>query len=99
MGKFSNSEPSRIGGLILETLNRMGYSERLKRQSAVIGWSEIVGERIAQETRALKIDNKTLVVKVYKAAWRQQLIFLKDEILGKLENDLGEGVVEDIRFI
>ena len=83
----------------METLNRMGYSERIHRQSAVINWSEIVGDRIAQETRALKIDNKTLVVKVYKAAWRQQLVFLKDEILRKIEIDLGRGVVEDIRFI
>jgi predicted nucleic acid-binding Zn ribbon protein len=77
----------------------MGYAERIQRQSAVISWSEIVGDVISKETKALKIDNKTLVVKVHKAAWRQQLVFLKDEILKKIETDLGQGVVEDIRFI
>ncbi len=95
----STNDPKKIGGLILEALNKMGYAERIHRQSAVIGWSEIVGEIISNETKALKIDNKTLVVKVHKAAWRQQLIFLKEEILKKIETDLGRGVVEDIRFI
>jgi predicted nucleic acid-binding Zn ribbon protein len=96
---FSTNDPKKIGSLILETLNKMGYAERIHRQSAVISWSEIVGEVISKETKAIKIDNKTLVVKVHKAAWRQQLVFLKDEILKKIDNDLGKGVVEDIRFI
>lgn len=99
MEKFSRNDPRKIGGLILDALNKMGYTERIQRQSAVISWSEIVGDVISKETKALKIDNKTLVVKVHKAAWRQQLIFLKDEILKKIETGLGRGVVEDIRFI
>jgi predicted nucleic acid-binding Zn ribbon protein len=65
----------------------------------VTGWSEIVGESISKETRALKIDGNTLVVKVHKAAWRQQLIFMKDELLTKIRINLGEESVEDIRFI
>jgi predicted nucleic acid-binding Zn ribbon protein len=97
--KFSTNDPKKIGGLILEALNKMGYAERIQRQSAVTGWSDIVGEVISNETKALKIDKKTLVVKVQRAAWRQQLIFLKEEILKKIETELGEGVVEDIRFI
>jgi predicted nucleic acid-binding Zn ribbon protein len=97
--KFSTNDPKKIGGLILEALNKMGYTDRIHRQSAVTGWSEIVGEDVSRETKALKIDNKTLVVKVYKAAWRHQLVFLKEEILKKVETDLGKGVVEDIRFI
>ena len=99
MEKFSTNDPKKIGGLILETLNKMGYADRIHRQSAVISWSEIVGDVISKETKALKIDNKTLVVKVHQAAWRQQLIFLKEEILKKIESALGKGVVEDIRFI
>jgi predicted nucleic acid-binding Zn ribbon protein len=97
--KFSTNDPKKIGALILESLNKMGYAEKIHRQSVVINWSEIVGKTISKETKALKIDNKTLVVKVDKAAWRQQLVFLKDEILRKIETELGKDVVEDIRFI
>ena len=99
MEKFSTSDPEKIGGLILDALSRMGLADRIHKQSAVLSWSEIVGEDISKETKALKIDNNTLVVKVYKAAWRQQLTFLKEELLKKVETQLGKGVVEDIRFI
>ena len=71
----------------------------MKKQSAVEQWGEIVGEKIAIETKALKIDGDVLVVKVFKAAWRQQLIFLKDELLSKLETELGDERVKDIRFL
>jgi len=97
--KFSTNDPEKIGGLILQALDKMGFAGRIHKQSAVTGWSEIVGEAISKETRALKIDGDTLVVKVYKAAWRQQLIFMKEELLKKIRINLGDGSVEDIRFI
>ena len=71
----------------------------MEKQSAVEKWSAIVGDKIAAETKALKIDGNVLVVKVHQAAWRQQLIFLKDELLAKLKSELGEGRIEDIRFL
>lgn len=99
MRKSSTNDPEKIGGLILQALDKMGYAGRIHKQSAVTGWSEIVGEAISRETTALKIDGDTLVVKVHKAAWRQQLIFMKDELLTKIRSRLGEESIEDIRFI
>ncbi|MEE9553347.1 MAG: DUF721 domain-containing protein [candidate division Zixibacteria bacterium] len=93
-----SGEPQKIGGFILEALNRMGVSDRLKKQQAVTGWSEIVGEKIAAQTEALRIDGDTLVVKVHQAVWRQQLQFLKDDLLTKLKKEL-EGDIKDIRFL
>jgi len=92
-------EPEKLGDSILETLGRMGFSERLQKQSAVIRWPEIVGETVAAESEAVRIDGDTLVVKVFKAAWRQQLVFVKDELLGKMEVELGKDLIRDIRFI
>lgn len=92
-------EPEKIGSAILEALGRMGFTERLRKQSAVTKWPEMVGEIIARETEALRIDGDTLVVKVYQAAWRQQLIYFKDELLSKLKTELGDDSVEDIRFV
>jgi len=91
-------EPEKVGGLISGFLGRLGLAERLSRQSAVTAWAEIAGPKIAEETEAVRIDGETLVVKVHKAAWRQQLTFLKTELLAKLESKVGKGVT-DIRFI
>ena len=94
-----SGEPEKIGDLILDSINKMGFAERIHKQSAVVRWSEIVGEKIAAETEALRVEGSTLVIKVYKAAWRQQLTFLKDELLARLEADLGTDHIADIRFV
>jgi predicted nucleic acid-binding Zn ribbon protein len=94
-----SKDPEKIGPTILEALDKMGFSERLRKQEAVAVWDKIVGDDLAAETRALKIDGDTLVVKVHKAAWRQQLIFLKDEFLKKLSDELSEDTIKDIRFV
>lgn len=92
-------EPEKIGNVILKTLRRMGFAERLHKQSAVTRWKEIVGEKIAVETEALRIEGSTLIVRVHQAAWRQQLTYLKEELLEKLKAELGDDSIEDIRFI
>ncbi len=92
-------EPIKVGGVIQGYLERLGFSARLGKQVAVLRWAEIAGPKIAEETEALRIDGDTLVVKVNRAAWRQQLTFLKSELLTRLESKLGKGVIKDIRFI
>ncbi len=92
-------EPEKIGNVILKTLRRMGFAERLQKQSAVMRWKAIVGDTIAAETEALRIEGSTLVVRVHQAAWRQQLTYLKEGLLAKLQAELGEDSIEDIRFI
>ncbi len=62
-------------------------------------WEEIVGDTIAAETEALRIEGSTLVVRVHRAAWRQQLTYLKEGLLVKLKAELGEDSIKDIRFI
>jgi predicted nucleic acid-binding Zn ribbon protein len=92
-------EPEKLGGLISSFLGRLGVSERLNRQSAVILWPEIAGQKIAEETEAIRVDGDTLVVRVQKAAWRQQLSFLRMELVEKLNSKIGKGYIKDIRFI
>jgi predicted nucleic acid-binding Zn ribbon protein len=92
-------EPEKIGGLISNLLSRLGFASRLEKQNAVTMWPNIVGPKIAEETKALRIDGETLVVKVARAAWRQQLTFMKEELLAKLESAVGKGSIKDIRFI
>lgn len=92
-------EPEKIGSLILDCIGKMGYADRLHKQESVTRWSEIAGSIIAAESEALRIDGDTLVVKVHRAAWRQQLTFLKADILAHLERKIGKGYIKDIRFV
>jgi predicted nucleic acid-binding Zn ribbon protein len=80
-------------------MQRLGITARLEKQSAVTAWAEVVGPKIAEETKALSIDGDVLVVKVNRAAWRQQLTFMKPDLLAKLESVIGKGRISDIKFI
>jgi predicted nucleic acid-binding Zn ribbon protein len=91
--------PEQIGGLIQNLLSRLGFVARLEKQAAVTLWPQIVGPKIAEETTALRIDGETLVVKVSRAAWRQQLSFMKPDLLSKMQSEIGQGCITDIRFI
>jgi predicted nucleic acid-binding Zn ribbon protein len=104
----SSQGPEKVGGLIQGLMQRLGFAARLEKESAVTMWAEVVGPKIAEETKALKIDGDTLVVKVSRAAWRQQLTFMKPDLLAKLDATLRlrsgssateEGCIKDIRFI
>ena len=76
----------------------MGVGARLAEQSAVTVWDQAVGETISREAQPKSIKQGVLKVKVKDAAWRQELSFMKDDIIGKLNHVLGREIVSDIIF-
>ncbi len=87
-----------IGDAIRELVSALGYKERLVEQGAITNWEKAVGERIAEQAVPRSIRNGILKVKVKSPAWRQELMFIKEEIRGRLNKELGKPVVSDIIF-
>ena len=52
----------------------------------------------AQDSKAVKISNRTLYIKTSSPAWAQELSFLKSEIIIKFNQQAGEEAINDIRF-
>jgi predicted nucleic acid-binding Zn ribbon protein len=61
-------------------------------------WSAAVGKRIAKHARAEKLVRTKLVVGVDDAVWQRQLFTMSRMIDGKLAENLGTGVVDDVEF-
>ncbi|VAV83867.1 hypothetical protein MNBD_DELTA01-1567 [hydrothermal vent metagenome] len=61
-------------------------------------WQEAVGPAIAAKTEPTRLFGTKLNVSVTSAAWMNELTFHKADILRKLTEGLGKGVVEDIIF-
>lgn len=61
-------------------------------------WQEAVGPAIAQKTEPTRLFGTKLNVSVTSAAWMNELSFHKADMLRKLKEGLGNGVVEDIIF-
>ncbi len=85
----------RIIGTVLGNLDMP--EDTAQRGRAMIVWEEISGNA-ADHTRPVSFRGKTLVVEVSHPSWMNELSLRKSELLGKLEEKVGKGVVGDIRF-
>ena len=80
-------------------LKKSGLDKGVKQNTALLIWDEVVGESIAENTSAEKIEHGTLTVKVDNSSWRQELFFKKKEIIEKLNGRIGKKTIKEIRFI
>lgn len=81
-----------------DLFDRFGLRKKLREYEAVIQWEGLVGEQIAKVTKAVKIEQGVLTVRVNNGPWRNELVLLKGELIKKINDALGEVIVRDIRF-
>jgi predicted nucleic acid-binding Zn ribbon protein len=65
---------------------------------ACAAWKAVVGERLAQHARATTLVRGKLIVETEDRIWQQQLFFLRSQILAKIDQVLGNGIVNDLEF-
>lgn len=87
-----------LGDALGKLVRSLGMEGRLEEQQAVDRWAQVVGDRIALHARAVFFEGGKLVVEVDSAAWRQELFYMKQEILNRLDRSLGKPLVQDIIF-
>ena len=61
-------------------------------------WNQIVGESVSQNAQPSAFKGRLLLVEVNSSVWMHQLQFLKEDIIRKINETMGEEVVEDIKF-
>lgn len=85
---------------ILKTvLKNSGLEKGVKQNTALIIWDSVVGKKIAEQTNPEKVEYGVITVRASTPTWRQELLFKKQDILKKLNKQLGSKVIKDIRFI
>lgn len=81
-----------------ELVNNLGIKSKLKELDAIINWDTVVGKQISQMTTAMSIIKGVLFVHVSTSTWRNELTLRKKEIINKLNDSIGTGIVKDIKF-
>jgi predicted nucleic acid-binding Zn ribbon protein len=61
-------------------------------------WPDLVGPTIAKNAKPAVIKKRMLIVHVTSTPWIQELQYLKDDIIEKLNTELGENRIQDVRF-
>lgn len=95
-GKRPKGRPELLGSLLRTSFGGTGLGERLKDLVIWQQWEQVVGAAIARRARPLRLSGGVLTVMVGSAPWMQQLNFMKDELVSKLNSCLGEERVREI---
>jgi len=87
-----------LGQALKQLIKDLGIESEIIHHQAVQLWPEVVGRKIASISQAEKIDGKILFVKVKNDSWRNELVFLKKDIIERLNKRIGKKIVEDLRL-
>ncbi|MBD3368669.1 MAG: DUF721 domain-containing protein [Candidatus Eisenbacteria bacterium] len=88
-----------ISRILKGVIEDLGVAGRLAEQRAVVEWPEIVGPKVAEHSRALRIERGRLVVEVPSAVWAQELSLMRRTIQQKINRRLGSRTVETLQFV
>ncbi len=89
----------KINIVLNKTLKKKGLKKKISEEMPVLIWHEAAGSKISLMTEISHINNGVLFVKVSNSIWSQQLSFLKNTLINKLNHRLGSPVIKDIKFI
>ena len=84
--------------LVRAVLKSAGADQGIDEERLKEAWRSIAGDLVARHASPESLRNGCLVLKVLQPAMRFQLEQLKPQLLGKLREKLGEGVVKSVRF-
>jgi predicted nucleic acid-binding Zn ribbon protein len=93
------SKPEKVDSVLTAYLSDRGYYSVFKEYNVIAHWKEIVGEEIASVSRCVSVENEILYVSFQSAPWRQEISFLKKDILRKIHDKMNCSSIKDIVFI
>ena len=87
-----------IGNILADVLKTYRRETNADLVQVFQVWDKVVGDVIAQNARPAAFKGKILLVHVSSSTWIHQLQFLKEEMMAKLNKDLGKSVIGEIKF-
>jgi predicted nucleic acid-binding Zn ribbon protein len=92
------AKPDQLGNVLESVLKASSLQIDLSLHKLWRQWDDLVGPTIAQNARPAAIKGKLLLINVSSAPWMQQLQYLKDDLVEKINDDFDKEIVTDIRF-
>ena len=96
--RFSSS-PRPVGSIFDQVFSALGLDTKLAETKARLLWPDVVGQPLSDVSSAFRVQRGKLFVAVNNPSWRNELVFLKAEIIRKINERLGRSVIKDILFV
>ncbi|MFT6138723.1 MAG: putative nucleic acid-binding Zn ribbon protein [Vicingaceae bacterium] len=95
---MSNDSEKPLKQLVDKMLRSYGLGDRLDEMSLVKSWEELVGKMIARHTDEIYFNKGTLYVKLDSSTLRQELSYVKSDLVQRLNEKAGKIMVKDIHL-
>lgn len=95
---MKQQRPEQLASGLEAVIRELGIGKKIRQYEVMNLWKEIVGEKIASVTEAEHLSRGKLFVRVSRPTWRNELIFLKKELIDKINLTMHEELVTDIIF-
>jgi len=83
-----------------EAIEKMLDVYKLRRKfdetALIAAWPQLMGKAIANRTRQLYIRDKKLFVKVESSVIKHELLLMRSQIIGRMNEHVGQVVVEEL---
>ena len=86
-----------IRDILNEFLQENKLDSRFKERNLVESWEEMMGKTISRATKNIYIKDRKLFVVISSSIIRNELFMLKQEIVKKLNQRVGEDIITDRR--
>ena len=96
LGKKKVHEPTLLGALVQEQIQKLGLEKKIKESQAVLIYKDVVGSQIAAISEAVDLRGGKLFVKVHSPTWKEELMFTRHLIAEKINKELGVEVVKQV---
>ena len=96
MKRGDSADPRPIGASLDRVARGLGGADAAALRGLFGRWADIVGPQLATHARPLRLRSGVLVVAVDEPGWATQLRYLESDLLRRLGEALGEGVVERV---
>ena len=92
----SGNDPRGIGTILNVERNRRGWNRSISVGTIIGQWDLIVGNVVAQHCPVESFEEGRLVVQADSTAWAQQLRLLLPQVQKRIDEEVGQGVVEQV---
>ncbi len=92
----TNTRP--LGELIREVLRRHRLDGKITETRIMASWEKVMGTHIARYTDNVSVRQGRLTVYLRSSVLRNELEYAREKIIQKINEELGEQIVQDVVF-
>ena len=92
-------DPQLLSEVVGRLMRDKGWTADVSVGGVIGRWREVVGAQVADHCQPETFEQKVLVVRADSTAWATQVRLLVPTLLRRLEEEIGEGVVEQVTVL